>query len=583
MKAFFRSFFASLLALLVVIGLIVLILVMFVAQSSRKEKIADHSYLVIDVYGNVLEYYPPAGIMSKFMGGDPLTLHAILTSLEKARVDDRLDGVILKLSSNNGAGMAMLQEMRQAVKALREEGKKVYAFSDSLDRKTYFLAAACDSILLPPTANVRFLGFAMATQHGKRALEKIGIEMNVHRIKDYKSAAEMATRTEMSPESRKNKEWLLEEQWDMFTRALEQDRGLSEAKIIDLMRHAVFTPEEARKNQLVDRLLYWDELEDILKQEEDQRLRTVSLARYQQEDPRKLGLSGKKRIAVVHAQGTIGGRKSGVNPILGVMMGHETVVGELRRARKNDKVAAVVFRVDSRGGEALASDLIGHEVERTAKVKPVVVSMVDVAASGGYHIAYRASKIVADPLTLTGSIGSITMKPNLKGLYDKLGISYDFVTKGPMALMYSDYRNFSPEEKERFEKNHWDGFNDWLRDIAEHRGMTFEEAEELAHGRVWTGRQAKANGLVDELGGLDTAVAIAKNLADIPEEEQVTLLHYPKKKGLLNLFIGRNQDGHSIVSWALYRFVQDDLVATLRMLEESPFCIMDNVILEERR
>jgi protease-4 len=222
-------------------------------------------------------------------------------------------------------------------------------------------------------------------------------------------------------------------------------------------------------------------------------------------------------------------------------------------------------------------------VERTAKVKPVVVSMVDVAASGGYHIAYRASKIVADPLTLTGSIGSITMKPNLKGLYDKLGISYDFVTKGPMALMYSDYRNFSPEEKERFEKNHWDGFNDWLRDIAEHRGMTFEEAEELAHGRVWTGRQAKANGLVDELGGLDTAVAIAKNLADIPEEEQVTLLHYPKKKGLLSLFIGRNQDSHSIVSWALYRFVQDDLVATLRMLEESPFCIMDNVILEERR
>jgi len=580
MKAFLRSFFASLLALLVVIGIIVIILGMFVVQSNKKTKIADHSYLVIDIYGKVLEYYPPADIMGKFMGGDPLTLHAILNSLEKARVDDRLDGVILKLSSNNGAGMAMLQEIRQAVKKLQKKGKKVYAFADSLDRRTYFLAATCDSIFMPLTASVSFIGFAMATQHAKGALEKIGIEMNVHRIKDYKSAAEMATRTEMSPESRENKKWLLDEQWEMFTQTLEQDRGLSEEKIIDLMRHAVFTAEEARDGQLIDRLLYWDELEDMLMKEGDKKLRAVSLARYKQENARKLGLGGKAKIAVVHAQGTIGGRKSGVNPILGVMMGHETVVADLRRARKDDKVAAVVFRVDSRGGEALASDLIGREVERTAKVKPVVVSMVDVAASGGYHISYRASKIVADPMTLTGSIGSITMKPNLKGLYDKLGITYDFVTKGPMALMYSDYRNFTPEERERFEKNHWDGFNDWLRDIAEHRGMTFEEAEKLAHGRVWTGRQAKANGLVDELGGLDKAVAMAKDLAGIPEEEQVTLLHYPKKKGLLSMFFGGGHDSHSVIRWAVYRFVQDDLIDTYKMLEEKPFYIMDNIIFE---
>jgi len=580
MKAFLRSFFASLLALVVVIGIIVLILALFILQSGQKTKIADHSYLVIDVYGKVLEYYPPVDIVGKFMEGDPLTLQAVLNSLEKARVDDRLDGVILKLSSSNGAGMAMLQEIRQSVKKLQKEGKKVYAFSDSLDRKTYFLAASCDSIVMPPTAGVTFIGMAMATQHAKRALEKIGIEMNVHRIKDYKSAAEMATRTEMSPESRENKEWLLEEQWAMFTEALEQDRGFSEEKIIDLMRHAVFTAEEASETHLIDRLIYWDQLEDMLMQEGDEQLRAVSLARYEQENPRKLGLGGKKKIAVVHAQGTIGGRKSGFNPLLGVMMGHETVVAELRRARKDENVSAVVFRVDSRGGEALASDLIGHEVERTAKVKPVVVSMVDVAASGGYHIAYRASKIVADPMSLTGSIGSITMKPNLKGLYDKLGISYDFVTKGPMALMYSDYRNFTPEERARFEKNHWDGFNDWLRDIAEHRGMTFEEAEKLAHGRVWTGRQAKANGLVDELGGLDRAIAVAKDLAGISEQEQVTLIHYPKKKGLLSLLFGGETDNASVIRWAIHRFMQDDLIATRKMFEEKPFYIMDNIVLE---
>jgi protease-4 len=580
MKAFLRSFFASLLALLVVIGIVALVLGVFLVQSSKKTTIENHSYLVIDVYGKVLEYDAPADIVGKFMAGDPLTLHAILISLEKAGVDDRLDGVILKLSSNNGAGMAMLQEIRQAIKKIQSNGKKVYAFADSMDRKTYFLAASCDSICMPPSASVTFIGMSMGTQHAKKTLEKIGVEPNIHRIKDYKSAAEIATRTEMSPESRENKEWLLAERWEVFIQALEKDRGLTEKKIVDLMTHAVFTAAEAREGHLIDRLLYWDELEDMLKQEEDTRLRVVSLARYKQENPRKLGLEGKPTIAVVHAQGTIGGRKSGVNPILGVMMGHESVVADLRRARKDDKVVAVVFRVDSRGGEALASDLIGHEVERTAKIKPVVVSMVDVAASGGYHISYRASKIVADPMTLTGSIGSITGKPNLKGLYDKLGITCDFVTKGPKALMFSDYRNFSPEEKERFAKNHWDGFNDWLKDIAEHRRMTFEEAEKLAHGRVWTGRQAKANGLVDELGGLDKAISVAKDLAGIPQEERVTLSHYPTKRGWLSLIFSRDNESHLVSRWAVYRFVQDDLIASLKILGEKPFYFMDNIVFE---
>jgi len=580
MKAFLRSFFASLLALLVVIGIVVLVLAMFVVQSSRKTKIADHSYLVIDVYGKVLEYDPPADILDKFMGGDPLTLQAVLDSLEKAGVDDRLDGVILKLSASNGAGMAMLQEMRQAIKKIQIKGKKVFAFADSMDRRTYFLASSCDSICMPLSASVTFIGMSMGTQHAKKALEKIGVEMNVHRIKNYKSAAEMVTRTDMSPESRENKEWLLDERWEVFARALEEDRRLSEETIIGLMKHAVFTAQEARKSRLIDHLLYWDELEDMLKREGDKQLPLVSLARYSQENPRKLGLGGEKKVAVIHAQGTIGGRRSGVNPVLGVVMGHETVVADLRRARKNDKIAAVVFRVDSRGGEALASDLIGHEVERTARVKPVVVSMVDVAASGGYHISYRARKIVANPMTLTGSIGSITMKPNLKRLYDKLGITYDFATKGPMALMFSDYRNFSPEERERFEKNHWDGFNEWLRDIAEHRGMTFAEAEKLAHGRVWTGRQAKANGLVDELGGLDRAVTIAKGLAGIPEEEQVSLCHYPEKKGWLNMFFSRSNGHRSLVRGSLFWLVQEDLIAASKMFEGRTFYLMDTLTLE---
>lgn len=574
MKAFFRSFFAAFLAI-VVIGAI--IFGIFAWKISRKPKIEDHSYLVVDIYGQILEYDLPADIVDQVMGAKYQTLQMILSNLEKASVDDRIEGVIMKLSANNSAGYAKLHEIRRGIRKVQKAGKKVYGFSDSIDRKTYFLASACDSIFMAPPSYIIFTGFLTTTEHIKGTLEKLGIEPNLHRIKDYKSAAEMIIRENMSPESRENREWLLEESWDIFTQTLKDDRDLSEEKITELMEHALFTAEEAKESGLIDDLLYWDELENMLKREQDKKLRTVSMERYDQVAPGKLGLKGKKKIAVIHAQGTIGGRKSAINPMLGVMMGHESIAAELRRARIDKDIAAVVFRVDSRGGEGLASDLIGHEVEVTSKVKPVVVSMVDVAGSGGYYIAYQASKIVADPMTYTGSIGSISGKVNMKGFYDKLGMTMDFATKGPMALLFSDYRNFTKEEWERFTENHWDDFNAWLSDVAEHRGMTFEEAEKLAHGRVWTGRQAKANGLVDELGGLDHAVDVAKELAGIPAEDKVTLVHYPVKKGLLKLMFGGDKTFDDSIHWMLYRLIQEDLAETIRLFSERPAYFMDDI------
>ncbi len=573
MKAFFRSFLASLLAL---VFLLVIFIGVIAWKTSRKPKIEQHSYLVVDIYGQILEYDPPTDIVSQILGGEPLTLQAILSNLEKASLDERIDGVIMRFSANNSAGLAKLQEIRNAVLKLKKAGKKVYGFSDIIDRKTYYLASACNSIFMPPTAYFFFTGFSTSTYHVKETLDKLGIEPNIHRIKEYKSAAEIVTRKDMSPESRENKEWILDEQWEMFIRALEGDRGITEDKVIKLMEHALFSAEEAREAGLIDRLLYWDELEDMLRQEKDKKLRTVTQNRYSQVDPAKLGLKGKKKIAVVHAQGMIGGRRSTVNPLLGVMMGHETVVEDLRRARMDEDIEAVVFRVDSRGGEGLASDLIGHEVEVTSRVKPVVVSMVDVAASGGYLISYRANKIVADPMTITGSIGSINGKVNMKKFYDKLGVTHDFVTKGPMALMFSDYRNFTEKEWERFKEDHWNGFNAWLRDVAQHREMSFEEAEKLAYGRVWTGRQAKANGLLDELGGVDRAVEVAKELAGIPADEKVTILHYPIKKGMLSSIFGGKGELNAAARWILYRFIRDDLVGSWRMITEEPLFFLND-------
>ncbi len=567
MKSFLRSFFATLMAMMAV----VLILIGAIAsKTGEKTKIEDNSWLVIDLYGDIREYDPPGGVMSELMGGKAETLNRILTNLEKAAADDRIEGVIFKMSSSNGAGRAMLQEMREAVKKVRESGKKVYGFSDSMDRNTYYLASACDSIFMPGTGYFIFAGMAATTEHYLGTLEKLGIKPNIHAIKDYKSAAEMVTRKDMSAASRENKDWMLEEYWEMFCSTIEADRGLTEEQITGLMERALFTPEEAVEAGLIDRLMYYDEIEGMLTPEGQEKLYTVSQARYAEEDPGKLGFKGKKKIAVIHAQGTIGGRNNRIDPMFGVMMGHETIVAELKRAQKDKDVAAIVFRVDSPGGESLASDLIGHQVEITSKDKPVVVSMVDVAASGGYHISYRASKIVADPMTLTGSIGSISGKANMKGFYDKLGVTHDFTTKGPEALFYSSLTDFDEKQWKIFTDNHWADFNAWLRDVAEHRGMSFEEAEKLAHGRVWTGRQGKENGLVDETGGMDRAIALARELAGVPEGDKVTVEHYPVKKGLIEEFMSGGSFA-AVAKYVVYRFIRDDLRETWNMAQSRMY------------
>ena len=573
---FWKCFFATLCAFVVVVFVVAGIVA---SKSDSKKKIEAHSYLVVDIYGEIAEYDAPSGVMGEIIGGKPETLQRILSNLEKAAVDKKIDGVIFKISSSNSAGLAMLEEMRGAIKKVRAARKKVYAYTDSMDRKAFYLAAACDSIYAPPPAYITFMGMSAGSQHVKLMLAKLGIRPNLHQIREYKRAAEMVTRMDMSPEARENREWIMNECWDMMVQALKEDRGLTEEKMIELMRYGEFTAPEAKVAGLVDRVLYWDELENMLKGKE-KALRTVSQTSYADVKPDKLGLKGAKKIAVVHAGGMIGGRKSKIDPLFGVMMGHETVIAELRRAKESKNVMAIVFRVDSGGGEGLASDLIGHEVEVVSNEKPVVVSMVDVAASGGYYIAYEASKLVADPMTITGSIGSIAMKFNMKGLYDKLGITYDFVEKGPNALFFSDYRDFTPEERKRFEENHWAGFDMWLRDVAEHRNMTYEQITNLALGRVWTGRQAKANGLIDEVGGLDKAIEIARELAKIPADEKVTIVHYPKKKGLLSVIFGGEGGISAAANWIVYRFIKDDVAETWNMLNARNLYLVDETAVE---
>lgn len=572
MKAFFTSFFGALVAIVVAV---LVLFGMIASKSAEKPKVERGAWLLVDLYGSISEYDPPTNVMGELMGGGGETLQRVLTNFDKVCVDDRIEGVIIKMSSSNGAGRSTLEEMRRAVKKVQASGKKVYGFSDSMDRGTYYLAAACDSFFMPANAYFNFMGMAAHTEHVKNTLEKLRIKPNLHRIKDYKSAAEMIIREDMSPASRENKNWMLEEYWDLYCAALEEDRGIAEERVVAAMEKALFLVEEAVGAGFVDSAMYWDELKSYITGGEG-KLTYVSQADYAKIEPASLGLKGKKKIAVVHAQGMIGGRKNRVDPMLGIMMGHESINAALRTVRDDDDVVAVVFRIDSGGGEGLASDLINREIEVTAGEKPVVASMVNVAGSGGYMIAYRATKIVADATTVTGSIGSISGKFNTDGFERMLGITHDTAEKGPHANMFSPYRDFTEEEWKIFTENHWAGFNAWLRDVAKFRGMTFEDAEKLAHGRVFTGRQGAANGLVDEVGDLDHAIALAKELAGLGADEKVTIEHYPKKKS----FIEELMSGGAFTTAARYvvwRFIQED-VAEMRAILGSPRMYMTEEI-----
>jgi len=457
---------------------------------------------------------------------------------------------------------------------VRESGKPVYAYSDGLDRSAIFLASACDKIYVANDATVYFVGMGMVREYYKGFFDKIGVKANIHKIKDYKTAAEPYIREDMSPEAREMSKWLLDEFWDIQLTAISEGRGIEQERLVEMMDHILFTAPEAVDAGLVDEVMYWSDLVESLREGDDKSLKTVSQSEYADVSRSSLGLKGDKRIAIIHAHGTIGGRRSRLDPYLGPMIGHETVVRQLRAAADNDKIDAIVFRVDSGGGESLASGIIAHEVERVRSKKPIIASMIDVAASGGYALSYKATKIVADELTITGSIGSIYGKFTTAPMFNKIGVTFDSETKGPNALFWSTTTDFSEEQWARFTDFHFRSFNMWLSQVAEERGMEFEEAEKLAHGRVWTGRQAKENGLIDELGGLDRAIELAKEEIGLSVDEQVTLVHYPKKKGLYQL-LSEGVSPMAAARWFAYKVIHEELAETARFLTNADVHVWD--------
>ncbi|MBE0567579.1 MAG: S49 family peptidase [Krumholzibacteria bacterium] len=532
--------------------------------TNKDKKPADGSWLVLDLYGEVHEYDPPGGPLATVMGGDALTLQDLLDNLGKAAVDERIAGVIFRISSSNDTGFAKLQELRRAVDKVQAAGKPVHAWADALDLRSLWLAAGCDQVLMPTGGYLTFKGVHVQRMYLRAMLDKLGVVPHLHKIKDYKAAAEMIMQTHASTEAKQNMQWIMDEVWATIMADLSRERGLDEARLLEHMAYAVFTPTEAVAAGLIDECVYLQDLEDRLKGDKDERLRTVGHEQYAKTSWKDAGLKTGPTVAVVHAQGNIGGRENRVDPLLGVMMGHESIVRELQRCRHDDKVEAVVLRIDSGGGESLASDLMAHEVDLLAAVKPVVISMVDVAASGGYYIAYKGTKLMASPLTITGSIGSINGLFNLKGLYDRIGVDKDGIAMGPMAEYGTDMRDPTDAEWARHTEAHWLSFNEWLADVAKERGLEFAAAESLAHGRTWTGTQAVANGLIDAVGNLDDAIALAAELAELDPAKVPTVVHLPREKGLVASLLGGDAGADDPVAAAVRSALYRGLRAQVR-------------------
>jgi len=454
----------------------------------------------------------------------------LITLLRWARQDPSLRGVFVHCS-NLRAGWAQIQELRRCLVALREAGKKVWIYLPQGGIHEYVLATAAERIVLPPAATLDITGLSSEVTFWTGALAKLGVQAEVVQLGKFKSAGEAFTRTEMSAEHRLMVEGLLDDLYAQIIRLIAEGRGVAEDEVRRTVDAGPFLATEAVERGLADALSYEDEAEDELRNLCNGHP-TISADAYSARQRRAARRVATQRanasLALIHVTGTI---KTGENisgPAFTSASGAESIARTLKAVRERDDVAAIVLRVSSPGGSGFASDLIWHDIARTRSTKPVVVSFGDIAASGGYYIGVAGHPVLAEAGTLTGSIGVLAGKAVLRGLYDRLGVRKEVIQRGRHAGLSSEYLPLDDEERERLSTQAQSMYDRFLDVVAGGRTLRREQVAEVAEGRVWSGRQAQQNGLVDRLGGLEEALAEAKRQAGIPLHEPVFVERYPR-------------------------------------------------------
>lgn len=533
---------------LLVLGGVLIVVIMFgiiaialLADSLGRPSVPENSVLVLSVSGDLPDYVPEEPLAKAFGVGQAQSFTSLLTQIRKAKVDNRIGAVLLDIDFP-GIGWGKADELRDAIADLRTSGKPVYAYMEIGMNREYYIASAAEKIFLAPPGSLYVNGFTAEAMFYKGSLDKLGIETEVIQIgPKYKNAPDQYTKTEMGDGQKEVVNALLDEYYGRFTNAVAESRKKSVDDVKAMVDNAPYTAAQAKSQGLIDDAMYREQVDSELKTRlgynEDTKLRTISGGRYREIPSDTLGLNMGEKIAVIYASGAINTGRSSNGTFGGQMVGSDTVVSAVNDAANDKSIKAIVLRVDSPGGSALASDLMWYALENAKAKKPVVVSMSDVAASGGYYIAANANKIVAEPSTVTGSIGMFMGKPVIKGLYTWLGINNQYTMRGKNAGVFRETEKWTPEERAKMvEQANAVYYDNFLPKVAKGRNKTVEDANSLGQGRVWTGTQAKANGLVDEFGGLEKAIDIAKQLAELPTEKDVKRIVFPSPRPFFETF-----------------------------------------------
>jgi protease-4 len=522
-------------------AIIIIFVILFIAAIIwavlRPRHLVGKGVLVMDVNGNIEDQSPP-NLLAMLSGNGPTALHTYIDALDAARTDPHITGLVVRIGPLN-TGWAKVEELRQHLLDFQKSGKPniCYLGYDGIGNPEYYLASACSQVWLVPTDPVSITGMMAQALFLRGTLDKLKIVPEVYHIAEFKTAYNTYTEKNFTPAHREEVESVLTGVYDQYVTDAAESRHMDRAKFKSLVAGGPFNGSEAVRDGLVDRLAYWDQVQGYFKGRPGG-WRPISLDRYSN----LLSKPSGPTIAVVYATGEISSGDSGTSPTSGVVMGGDTITAALRRARENNNVRAIVLRVDSGGGSVVASEVIRREVQLAADKKPVVVSMSDLAASGGYWISVPAAKIVAEPDTETGSIGVLAGKMNLSGLYHMLGLNTDYVATSDNATLFSDQQNFTPAQQKYIEQSLQETYQRFTQTVAADRHMSVEAIDKIAKGRVWTGAQAKQLGLVDYLGGLDRAIAVAKQLANIPARQSVSILQLPRKKSLLEQLLNLEEN-----------------------------------------
>ena len=525
----------SLIGLAVVVSMAAVVLT-FVAVS-RGPSVPSSATLVLRPGGDLPEVEPD-DVVGQVFGRDVSTVRGFVEALRRASRDDRVRAVLLMPSTLNVPYWGKVQEMRDAIVAFRKSGKHVTAFLEFGGDREYYLASAADRVFLMPTSSLDLTGVASYEMFLRGTLDKIGAYPDFVHIGDYKTAPNQLTQKGFTPAHREMAQSLNRDMYDQLVAGIADARKKSEDEVRDLLDKGPFVAKEALDAGLVDDLAYEDELDDRVPELGDGKAtRRMEGGDYQRTRPQSVGLRTRSRIAVLYVVGTIVSGRSGFDGVNGSVVGSETIIDQIRKIRDDASIKAIVLRIDSPGGSSVASDVIWRELKITRDEnpkRPIVTSMSDLAASGGYYIAMPTEAIVAQPGTLTGSIGIFGGKMVIGGTLDKLGVTTEAVVSGANAGIYSPFAPFTPAQREKVASFMDDFYKNFLTKVAESRKSTPAAIHAVAQGRVWTGRQALGHGLVDALGGLDAAVALAKEKAKIPANEEVQLVVYPERRGLLD-------------------------------------------------